>query len=307
MGIADSTPNQVLVQQRRPVQQCGFPLTQTYRWCSLPSPSRIDRGASRLALTSARAPNSGNDMRISSIATFGRGLGLIIVLLLGLASLIGSGGGGDDPPDPPYEPRQGTYTLSIAPIAQQTEVWCWAAAAEMVFRHYGLPALNTNYQCGIVAAYFGPNSFCWQNCFACVSAIGPMSQMHVLVNGYGPFVNQFTPSRVLSSSLVFSPLSFSDTAREIDSARPVLAGISPTGYAYPNISQHIVTIVGYQNTSGGTQVIIINDPFPYDLFPTNPNPYTLAGASRTRPGQYAVPYAAAVSRLQWANTIYQIR
>lgn len=235
-----------------------------------------------------------------------RNLSLIAVLLFGLASLIGSGGGGDDP-EPPYNPRQGTYTLNISPIAQQTEVWCWAAAAEMVFRHYGLPALNTNYQCGIVAAYFGPNSTCWFNCFSCVSAIGSMSQMHVLVNGYGAFANQFTPSRTLASSLVFSSISFGETAREIDNGRPVLAGISPDGYAYPNISQHVVVIVGYQNTNGGAQAVIVNDPFPYDLFPATPNPYTLAGATRTRPGQYMVPYAAAISRLKWANTIFQIR
>jgi hypothetical protein len=176
----------------------------------------------------------------------------------------------------------------------------------MVFRHYRLPALNSNYQCGIVAAYYGPNSTCWFNCFTCASAIGPMSEAHRLINGYGPVANLFFPSRVLSSTLVFSALSFADTMREIDSGRPIVAGISPQGFSYPNISQHIVVIVGYRYDSNG-QRIIINDPFPYDLFPSSPNPYVQASATSTVPGQYSVPYSTAISHLRWANTIYQIQ
>ena len=205
---------------------------------------------------------------------------------------------GDDPTSSQSsQPAQGTRSLPIAPIAQQTEVWCWAASAEMVFRHFGLPQLNPagNYQCGIVAAYYGPNSACWFNCFACVSAIGPISNAQILINGYGQVARQFTTSRVLTSTLVFSGLTFNDTAREIDEGRPIIAGISPSGYSYPNLSQHLVVVVGYQN-QGGIQAILVNDPFPYEAFPASPNPYFLAGATRPRPGQYLVPYAAMINR-----------
>ena len=233
---------------------------------------------------------------------------LLTALALCTLCACGAGQNGNDSVSGPYQPAQTTRTLSVAPIAQQTEVWCWAASAEMIFRYYNLPNLNPvgNYQCGIVAAYYGSNSTCSINCFTCVSAIGPMSNAKLLIDGYGVVAQQFTNSRVLSSILIFSALTFNDTAREIDASRPIIAGISPQGYSYPNISQHIVAIVGYQN-SNGTQLVVVNDPFPYDLFPSSPNPYTLAGATRTRPGQYSISYSALVSRLQWGNTIYQIQ
>ena len=223
------------------------------------------------------------------------------LLLLALAALIACGGADDESPVPP---ASGARTLSIAPIAQQTEVWCWAASAEMVFRHYGLPALNANYQCGIVAAYFGGP--CAVNCFTCVQAIGPMSQMHVLINNYGAVVSRVTPSRHLSSALLFSPLSFDQVAAQINGNRPIVAGISPGGYAYPNLSQHIAVSVGYDATGGGAR-LIVNDPFPYAAFPLQPNPYFIAGGTQTRPGQYSVSHAAFVSLMNWANTIHQIQ
>ena len=233
---------------------------------------------------------------------------LLILPSLVILSACGGGQGGNDPGSGPYQPAQSSRTLAVTPMAQQTEVWCWAASAEMIFRYYNLPNLNPagNYQCGIVAAYYGPNSSCWVNCFTCVSAIGPMSNAKLLIDGYGAVARQLTTSRVLSSTLIFSALTINDVAREVDAARPIIAGISPQGYSYPNISQHIVAIVGYQILNG-EQLLVVNDPFPYDFYPSSPNPYSLAGATRTRPGQYSISYSALISRLQWGNTIYQIQ
>ena len=224
------------------------------------------------------------------------------IILLALVFLAACGGGGDESPTPP--PASGARTLSIAPIAQQTEVWCWAASAEMVFRHNGLPALNGNYQCGIVAAYFGGQ--CAVDCGLCMQPIGPMSQMHVLINNYGAVAAQYAPSRNLSSTLVFSPLSINRVAAEINGNRPVVAGISPGGYAYPNLSMHVVLVVGY-DVSGASPRLIVNDPFPYAAFPLQPNPYLQVGGFQTRPGQYSVNYSAFVSPMNWANTIYSIQ
>jgi Peptidase_C39 like family len=233
---------------------------------------------------------------------------VLLCLALFAISACGGGGGGSDPVENSYQPAQSAKTLNIEPIAQQTEVWCWAAATEMIFKHYSLPNINPggNYQCGIVAAYYGSNSSCWFDCFSCISAIGPMSNAKNLIDGYGVVARNFTNSRVLTSSLIFSPLPFNEVAREIDSLRPIVAGISPQGYAYPNISEHIVAIVGYQ-IMDGVELVVVNDPFPYDLFPLSPNPYVIAGAARSRPGQYIISYPEFIGRLRWANTIYNIR
>jgi hypothetical protein len=232
---------------------------------------------------------------------------LVVLLFVGLAGCDGDDESAAAPDAPP--PATSSRTLSIAPIAQQTEVWCWAAAAEMIFRHYGLPNLNPagNYQCGIVAVYFGPNSPCWNNCFQCVTSGGLVSQIKTLIDGYGTVARQLgMQSRVLSSSLVLAPLSFNATAEQIDAGQPILAGISPQGYSYPNVSQHAVIIVGYQSGANG-QRLIINDPFPYEAFPTSPNPYFAAGGTWQQAGRYSVPYNTFISSMKWANSITNIR
>lgn len=233
-----------------------------------------------------------------------------------IATLV-SACGGEDAPNQYAAPPATTAPISsaarvlnIAPIAQQTEVWCWAASAEMVFRYYGLPNLNPagNFQCGIVAAYAGPQSACWSNCFACLSGIGPVSQIQVLINNYGPVANIYlpSPSRVLTSRLLFNYLSFDNLAQQINSGQPIIAGVSPSGYAYPNISEHVVVIVGYRNDASG-QRVIVNDPFPYQAFPTQQNPYFKANGSLLQLGQYSVPYSTFISQMKWANTVDQIR
>ena len=108
--------------------------------------------------------------------------------LLLLFALYACGGGGDSSQTaPPAVSITGARTLSIVPIAQQTDLWCWAATAEMVFIYYGLPNINSggNYQCGIVAAYYGPSSACASNCFLCQAGIGTLTNMKNLVNNYG--------------------------------------------------------------------------------------------------------------------------
>jgi hypothetical protein len=217
---------------------------------------------------------------------------------------------GYQPPDTGYQPPQGRL-LNIPPIAQQTGVWCWAATAEMVFRYYGLPNVNPDYQCGIVSLYYGSNTPCWGDCYVCQSGIASMSEMQKLVNLYGVFANNLTPSPlltpspVLGSTLIFSALTFSDAAQEIDSGRPIIAGISANGYSYPNISQHAILIVGYVNDGSG-QTIIVDDPFPYNSFPTQPNPYFAVGATSSQPGRFEVSYLKLVTQLQWGNTLYGI-
>lgn len=201
-------------------------------------------------------------------------------------------------------------TIPIIPIAQQTEVWCWAAVSEMVLRHSGLPNLNPggNYQCGIVAAYFGQFSSCWQNCFTCVSTIGGMTKIHKIVNQYGLVSNSLgVQSRILTSALVFRSLNLIEIAEDIKNNSPIIAGISPTGFALPNLSQHVALIVGY-DANGLEPLLVVNDPFPFGMsqFGGQPNPYLALGAVQTQPGQYKISLKSFVTNMKWANTVYNI-
>jgi hypothetical protein len=235
-----------------------------------------------------------------------RRLLLVVALAVGLFAC---GGGSDPSPVPPSTTSLPVASaLQIQPVAQQTMVWCWAASAQMVFQYYGLPNLNPggNYQCGIVAAYFGQFfPACLANCLACVHGIPSMDQEQLLLNGYGQLANQVGVfSRVLTSTLLFSALTMDQLATEIAAGRPVLAGISPSGVSYPDFSQHAVVIVGYDTS--GVPRLIVNDPFPYQAA-GQPDPYLFFGGVQLKPGQYSIPYTSFVHSLQWGNTLYGIR
>lgn len=209
-------------------------------------------------------------------------------------------------------PQQPTSrTLPIGPVAQQTEVWCWAATAEMVFRHYSMPSVNAfgNYQCGIVAAYFG--GVCQLDCGLCVAPIASMTELNRVIVNYGVVARQLgQPSATLSTATLFRALSMDEVRQEIDAGRPVVSGITAGGFPFPNISQHVALIVGYEVT-GTAATLIVNDPFPYNLpqfvLQGRGNPYVFAGGTEVQPGQYRISYSSYTGFMTWANTIYQIR
>jgi hypothetical protein len=94
---------------------------------------------------------------------------------------------------------------------------------------------------------------------------------------------------------------------EIDNNRPVVAGITAGGFPFPNFSQHVTVIVGYETSSSGS-FLFVNDPFPYNLpqFIGNGNPYFRVSATEVQPGQYRISYDTFVRAMAWGNTIDRI-
>lgn len=200
-------------------------------------------------------------------------------------------------------PAADSADLGIAPVVQQTPQWCWAAAAEMVLTYYGYPNLNPtgDYQCGIVAAQGG---VCADNCGFCLSGGGSTQRIAAVIRQYSELAHALTGAHVAG----FDPrtagiLSEAQIARAIDRRAPLLAGITPQGYAPPpgqGLSQHDVVIEGYERR-GGVFSVIVNDPYPFP--PGVPPPYLFVGGELRQPGQYVVPYRAFLRDLRYGNTI----
>jgi hypothetical protein len=226
--------------------------------------------------------------------------------------LIAGCGSSGDSPAPQSAAQQ--RVLSIQPIAQEETDWCYAASAQMIFIYYGLPSVNSaNYQCGVVAvfnAYVYPQyPQCAGDCTLCAQVGGGLlDTIQQLIDQYGVIANQGGfQSRVLTSTEAFYPLDMQTIIDEISAGRPILAGITPGGYPYPDVSQHAVVIVGF-DTTGASPLLIVNDPFPYDaFFGQVPNPYSAFGGTERQPGQYAISYSSFVGQMVWANTIYHIQ
>ncbi len=202
-------------------------------------------------------------------------------------------------PGPPGLPPQ--EALDITPVYQQTPVWCWVAVGEMVFRHYGVANINPvgNFQCGIIALL---HPACNQNCGNCIVPAGSLTTMNNMLTQYPDFASRVSGrSTRITTQVSRSRLSLEALAAEIDAGRPVVAGISPSGYRANGISEHVALIVGYVGAN-----LIVNDPFPFRAATFAGNPYEAAGGEEVSSGQYRISYSAFVNRLQWRESIYRI-
>jgi len=195
----------------------------------------------------------------------------------------------------------GRADLGISPVYQRTPVWCWAAVGEMVFEHFGVENINPagNYQCGILALL---HPICNQNCLNCVVPAASLATMNNMLTQYPRVAGQVTRTSTTIATRVSSQrLSLSMLQSELDAGRPVVAGISPSGYKVSGISEHVALIVGYDGAD-----LIVNDPFPFRAAFAH-DPYRIAGGDENEPGQYSIPYNAFVTRLNWRESIYDIR
>lgn len=121
----------------------------------------------------------------------------------------------------------GVETINVGLSYQQTQVWCWAACAQMVLKYY-----NCNYsQSTIVTYVFGAPYVTTAN----------DNQLICALNGLGN----------MDARVVFNPLSFITLQQNINKGMPLIAAYQGS------FSGHVVVIYGYDKYGN----IYIRDPY----------------------------------------------
>jgi hypothetical protein len=200
--------------------------------------------------------------------------------------------------------------LPIPPIVQQTQVWCWVAVGEMVFRYFGIANVNPYgvYQCGIIGALAADQSGmshpCASDCTQCIVPAGTEGWVRAMLERYPAVVQAFAGSaQQLGARHEDRALDPEALAGEIDDGLPVIAGITPYGIPL-GISAHVALIVGYHRDDGGALWLKVNDPYPYAW--TGADPYVAAGGRQDEAGGYWIGYDDFTARLQWTES-FRIR
>jgi hypothetical protein len=199
--------------------------------------------------------------------------------------------------------------IDISPIFQETPVWCWAAVAEMVLNYYDIPDLNPmgDFQCAIAALV---HPACLNYCRNCITNAPNMSYMRDVLQNYPAVAANY--SQQSANKVLTNPptgiLSKAQVTMEIDADRPIVVGISPSGFTYGGQPQHVSLIVGYEDSDDDNFLLTVNDPFPYgaEMF-SRPNPYVAAGGAQRAPGQYSIKYETFRDRMHWSQSLAGIR
>ena len=199
-------------------------------------------------------------------------------------------------------------TLHIPPVFQERPSWCWAAVGEMVFKYYDIPAIHrTDYQCGIVQS----RKLCMglPDCLQCDLSPGDEATMVNMLEQYPVMATRGGTAGDIALTVQSKNGSLSDAEvkKEIDEGRPIIVGLSPTGFKVDGIPQHMALIVGYEDRSGDL-MLTVNDPFPYEdmRFLWIGNAYLSARASGGSDGEYEIEYEAFRLRLKWTQTMYRM-
>jgi hypothetical protein len=193
----------------------------------------------------------------------------------------------------------GAKLLPIAPVVQQTPVWCWVAVGEMLFQYYGVPDANPvgDFQCGIIGRLSQPMSPCDRDCRLCTVPSGSNAGTLRMISVY--------TRRMVGREAFFheadrvAPDVF---VSEIDEHRPVLVGMSPGRRTFGE-AEHVALVVGY-SMRGHAVDLVVNDPYPY---PPQSNPYIANGGIAMAGNQYRIAYPAFRDGLFWHWTVYGIR
>jgi Papain-like cysteine protease AvrRpt2 len=203
----------------------------------------------------------------------------------------------------------GEVRLHIPPVFQERPNWCWAAVGEMVFKYYDVPAVHrTDYQCGIAQTI----NLCTgiPNCVTCDLPASDESSMMNMLQQYSLLATRggVAGDVSLAAQSKAGSLSEEEVKQEINEGRPIIAGVSPSGFKIDGISQHTALIVGYDDRSGNLK-LIVNDPFPFedDRFLWIGNPYQPnMDMSEDNDGQYEVSFERFRSKIKWKHTMYRI-
>jgi hypothetical protein len=178
----------------------------------------------------------------------------------------------------------------------------------MVLRYYNIPGINPagDFQCGLAAAAIG--GICRLGCKLCNVGGGSIQNIALFLNSYASYIriSQGVTSPSISSRVLFSSLSPTELAFEIQNGRPVIAGISLHLQGLPpGLSEHAVVIVGFE-VKDDQMNLVLNDPYPYNASGVQ-NPYTESGGEITDiTGRYKIPYKRMVADLNWSNSIFDI-
>lgn len=193
----------------------------------------------------------------------------------------------------------GSRLLAIAPVRQQTQVWCWLAVGEMLFRHYGVANVNPagNFQCGIIGAISHSGSPCASNCFACVMPSGSNHGTLAMLTNYARVVAGRSVS--YSEGGAISPAA---VIENIDAGRPVMAGTSNTLRIANSDAEHVTLIVGYEYAQGDLW-LVVNDPFPY---PPGKNPFLANGGEAVTANRYRIPYRNFRDGVFWHWSVFNL-
>jgi len=199
--------------------------------------------------------------------------------------------------------------LHIPPVFQERPSWCWTAVGEMVFKYYYVPAAHrTDYQCGIVQS----RKLCTgiPNCVECDFPAGDEATVVNMLEQYPLMATRGGKDGdiALTVQSKTGSLSEAEVKKELNEGRPIIAGVSPSGFKVDGISQHMALIIGY-NDSSGNLMLTVNDPFPFeaDRFLWIANPYTPnMDMSGENEGQYEISFDRFRSRIRWSQTIYRI-
>jgi cytochrome c2/ABC-type phosphate transport system substrate-binding protein len=197
----------------------------------------------------------------------------------------------------------GPNLLPLAPIAQHSQVWSWASAAEMALRFAGLSPLGgaVTYRCGVVAAHFAS---CAADCAACLT---PVTTARSLVRALDAYQETALAQRLVTAPAIdpaAAPVLNAAALRRIirNQRSPVLAQVMPRGgrtFYPPGMTGHFALIVGIAG-SGPQAVLTVNDPYPY---PEARNPYLGTGARTGEPGRYAIRYGGFRQNLGYRQSV----
>ena len=172
-------------------------------------------------------------LNVSKIVRSAVVLSLAVVICTALSGCEEEGEDGFSPPGPP-PPRPAMRVLDVPFVAQQTDVWCWAAVSEMVFRYYGT---GTD-QCRILSAWTGVNCCLFPSLCRTPAPLQTIQNTLYSLGGLNSYVNH-------------GPLSFSQIVQEINAGRPMIVSYSGSFIG------HVVVLYGYSDDGR----IYIHDPF----------------------------------------------